>query len=320
MTPTAPMGALTLADLFSATLATYRRKFWLFLSLALVPLVLLLVVFLVVALVVVLNGWQRLPEPQAAATALTILLVAFVPIYAISLYSVVLSGRAAVATIDLAVGRGEPTWAGLRERTRGLGGRVLLLYLCGVGLALGLMALVTAVVFGVFALNDSRGLALGRDLPAFIGLVLVAGFLLVPVVYALTIKLLYTVVAMAEEGLGPFAALARSWRMTAGAFWRTLGAYLTAAIVVGAVGSLSQLMVFPVSVVPLIRDGGGAWIGVVVSILAGVITLALNAAVMPFSMIWCALMYLGRRREQAGQTVLASWASHTPAPPPPGWL
>lgn len=313
-TPTAPLGALTLGDLFSATLATYRRKLWLFLMLALVPYLLMVVVFLVVMAAILLNAWNTMSEPEQALTALGIVAVAFVPLYALSIYTMVLSGRMSVAAIDLATGRGEPTWANLRERTRGLGVRVLLLNLGVLALTLGVAMLVSGFV--VFALLGSRDSAsLSYTTSTLVGLGMIALFVLLPLVYALAVKVLYTVVVMAEEGLGPLAAIGRSWRLTDGAYWRTVGYYLVAALAVMAVGTLAQVVLLPLSAIP-VRGSNDLALGVIVSLVSGLVVLALHAVVAPFSAIWYALMYLGRRREQAGQPVLPAWMRQ-PSPQPP---
>ena len=57
------------------------------------------------------------------------------------------------------------------------------------------------------------------------------------------IRFLYAYPACTLEGLGPLPALKRSWELTRGVFWRTLGRYLLVSVAIAALTSiLSSLM------------------------------------------------------------------------------
>ena len=74
-------------------------------------------------------------------------------------------------------------------------------------------------------------------------------------------RLLYFVPALALEKLDAVAALRRAWALTRGAFWRTLGYYVVAAVLVAipsyAVSFISQFFAFPVSNTSSLPEVGG---------------------------------------------------------------
>ncbi|MBA2275298.1 MAG: glycerophosphoryl diester phosphodiesterase membrane domain-containing protein [Chloroflexi bacterium] len=117
----------------------------------------------------------------------------------------------------------------LRRLPRILGTAVLGT-LAFVGLLLGgvMMAVLLATLGGV----DPSGGGLG----VFLALVALVAFVLAAMVLSVRWSLAIVVVALEERG--PLAALIRSWRLTAGAAWRTLGILLLVTLVVAVIGGL----------------------------------------------------------------------------------
>lgn len=110
------------------------------------------------------------------------------------------------------------------------------------GLAIGLITLailtVIALVFGLFALifglglnaTDGSGPAGIISMVALVGAVIVAYILVLFVLFApglyLSARWLAAIPALMLERLGPIAALRRSWHLTQGHFWRSVGVML----------------------------------------------------------------------------------------------
>jgi membrane-anchored glycerophosphoryl diester phosphodiesterase (GDPDase) len=158
------------------------------------------------------------------------------------------------------------------------------------GLCLILFIPVVAVLGGLVALVvvafESGSDALGAvGVMAIVGVCVVLGFV--------AIRLAVSTPALVLENLGVFAALARSWRLTAGRFWRTLGVLLVASLLIGVVqqvlGFAFQLVgvLFGFLVVATMGDDtSGALFGIVTfgvtivgGLLAGLITQPFLAAV-----------------------------------------
>ncbi|PFG16697.1 glycerophosphoryl diester phosphodiesterase family protein [Propionicimonas paludicola] len=142
-------------------------------------------------------------------------------------------GMSALAAYE--IGQGErPTFGGVWTRSRGF----LLRMAPVIALFVAALVLVLALGAGVVAMGISA--VLDRSEARILG-ALGLYFLLVtaqaPVTWWLKVKLLYTVQAVAIEQASGFAAMRRSWTLTRGAFWRTLGYYLVGSLAIGMVVS-----------------------------------------------------------------------------------
>ena len=103
-----------------------------------------------------------------------------------------------------------------------------------------LVMLATLLAVGVVAGFVLWAVALGTQRSSLtalpIVLAVVFGLALIVVAVWVSIKLLFVPAAIVLEGLGPFAAIRRSWRLCAGYFWRTLGITWLLQAIVGMVG------------------------------------------------------------------------------------
>ncbi|MBC7291599.1 MAG: glycerophosphoryl diester phosphodiesterase membrane domain-containing protein [Actinotalea sp.] len=123
--------------------------------------------------------------------------------------------------------------------------RTLLLLVLAILQMVALVVLAVGVVgvVAVLAAADQPGLAVAALLvlgPAAIALGVWIGF-----------RLLLLPPALVLEGNGVWATVKRAWRLTRGSFWRILGIYLLASVVVAIVG---QVLAVPVSVVAMIAN------------------------------------------------------------------
>jgi hypothetical protein len=110
-------------------------------------------------------------------------------------------------------------------------------------LALGVLIAIAVGAVAALAVADQPGLAVA------------AGLVLVPAVVVLAVwvgtRLLLLPPALVLEGNGVLASVARAWRLTRGSFWRILGIYLLASVIVGIVG---QVLSVPVSVIAAVAQ------------------------------------------------------------------
>ncbi|MFI6426512.1 hypothetical protein [Promicromonospora sp. NPDC050880] len=95
-------------------------------------------------------------------------------------------------------------------------------------------ALLVAVVAGLFAVDVTLGV---------IGIFLALAAAVVGGVWLFT-RVLLAAPALAVEGGGFWATVARAWRLTRGTFWRVLGIYLLTSIILSVIG---QIVSIPVS-------------------------------------------------------------------------
>lgn len=291
--PTAPPGPLTLGDLFSSTVATYKRGWKLFLPLACIPIAIYAVAFIVLGIVMVLAfiplANTRVPDFGAAlGPIIGVSALAIIGLIAISIFCYVFYGRMMLASLDYATGREVPTWATLAQRTQGLMGRlVAFAAICaGVGIA---AYLVFAIVIGATVFGLSRN---NSGAAAFIIFLAVAAFAVAAI--WISVKITYTLVVMTEERLSAMDALKRSFALTKGAFWRTFGYSLVIGLVLGVITSIPQGMMNT----GLQNASSGSGFGAM-GLLGSLLVLVVSIAVVPVSYIWTSLMYLGRTRELA---------------------
>ncbi len=187
-------------------------------------------------------------------------------------------------------------WRHVRPRIGALIGWALLLSLV-VGLVVGVFALI------VFGLGTLGGAAIGFAI--FLGIIGVLG--LVVAFYWISTKLAFVPSAIVLERMRIRAAIARSWSLTRGYFWRTLGITLLVATMLGIA---SQLVGLPAQfllplVAGLIAPNGADQTGTIVAVVAiGVLTIVLLAVVTGISLVvqgaTASLLYLDLRMRKEG--------------------
>ncbi len=289
-----PAGQLTLGEIASGAWRVYKARFGLFVKLLLMPFLLMLGATLILALVL---AGIRLADTRNVSGALPPAVIGALALFSIavlliSLLQYVYQGRTVIAGNDLATGRETPTGANLADRTRGMLGRVLILVLIGFALSIVVVLVLAAILVPIsMAGSNSTGGGGGGAI----------GLLLMPVLYVgiiwLSVKLTYTIPAMAEEGLGAWDAIKRSFAVTQGAFWKTLGYQIVLAMIALALMVIPYIILM-VSAFGLGRDGQPSPAGMV-GLVIGVIALyGVLILVVPYQYIFTGLMYLSRTRER----------------------
>lgn len=246
----------------------------------------------------------------------------------VGVITVLVGGLLIRLTRDTLEGR-RPTPAELLRPLGGFAARMLPLLAVGAVLYVALMALfVLPLAPGLSTLAepypDSEAIGLG------IGIAVLMLLVATPVAVFLGVRLLYLVQVVAVEEIGGIAALRRSWRLTAGAFWRTFGTLLVAYLMVYAATMVVSLVsqVFTVGAMaglenssPLSPEFLAAFLGAMVVPL--VTQALLQVAIFPFLQVVITVMYLNRTRELAtpapapGQPPAPYGHPATPYPPNP---
>ena len=173
-----------------------------------------------------------------------------------------------------------------RETLRRLGRRL------GATLAYGgLVSL--AVVVGI-GLAGGLVVAIGADSGAGVAVGMLAGLVALIVAFPLSVKLMFALPVIAVEGLGPIAAIGRSWRLTHNRFWRTFGISLLASFIVQMAASVMSQLLSVVSLLVSMDNPAAASVGLLAtSLLATTLTVPLQAGV-------TALLYVDARIRDEG--------------------
>lgn len=188
-----------------------------------------------------------LPDPNGARAAVTTaqadaLVRASLTFIAASLLEAVASAMVAVAfsrvvATDYAARRPGFREAAVAVARRGPAAVGAILLSLGATIAIGLGGATIALAIISASGTDARGGGLG----VFLALIVVVSCVAVAIV--LSVRWSLALVAVAVDGTGPLGALIRSWRLTAGAAWRTLGVVVLATLITAVLGGLvSELL------------------------------------------------------------------------------
>ena len=296
-----PPSPMSLGPMLSTSFAVVRHRLGLFAGLALIPaavIVVSTVVFWVAyaaGLLAMISG--RFYSPGAIASALVGIVVVILLIGVAgglaTMWAAALMVRLAHETM---AGR-RPGFAELRQANRGFLGRMvpayLLLLVASIGAGLVVML---PVILGAVAGSRSSGsgMVAASGISALLMVALYVG------AFVAEVKLVYLVQVTALEGQGGMAALKRSWGVTSGAFWRTVGYLLVAGLIVGgiffAVTVTMQIAVLVLSASGSSGYGSGfgnaqlAGAGVVL-ILYLLVALALQHFLTPFAHAFTTMMF-----------------------------
>lgn len=311
-TPTFPRGTLSVGELFSATIATYRAKFGLFLALGVLPAVVWLAVMLGV------TAWaladyerhQATPGLGADLAALGVLLVVMlggvVASAVMMLPQLWTNALTSLATRALASGH-RPTLGEVLARNRGFAGRAWVLILAMIGLGL--------LSYGMARLPDLLPYGTGGARDTILGWLSYLIFVGEAALLLVMVRLVYVVPVMAIERASGMAALRRAWELTRGVFLPTLGALAVSALFVGAVAGVASSVGFTVMVAGSVSDDHFVTPTTWTTFLIG--QTILIALLTPFGSIYIAGMYVNRLRQLAGEPPSA-YFRHPGGPAQPG--
>ncbi len=321
--PVFPASPLRFGDTLATTMRLFYRHVGLWLGLLALPVVgnvvatfgmMAAALFAVIAVLIVVSGGPAVsginPFDEIAAAAPE-LIGAAVVLLVLSFVVVLFSGRlyAAISVAVKQVAYDErPSFGQAWSATRGMQWRLLPLLLLLFGITvilLGLVVVVVIVVMGEAAARSSDAALGAFGLLGLLGAFLY--FVASLAVLALRTKFYYLLPAMANEGLGPMAGLRRSWQLTKGEFWRTLGYLLLIAVANGFLFSIPQsipsMVFFPavdtsdeLDVLNLLVSNVGMWLFYLLVAVASFVSFALAGVLQ-------AVLYVDRVRRERGEVL-----------------
>jgi len=200
------------------------------------------------------------------------------------------------------------------ERLRGRVGRLIGWALLRTLASLVLVAVWSVVLVVVIAtLGDSS-----------VGGTVVVVLLLVVALFAavvwLGVRVGLVAPALALEGRGLGATIARAWRLTRGSFWRLFGIYLLASIIIGFA---ANLITYPITLITTAIGGASESSEVmgVSTIVASVLSIIVSTAITTiFTASVVALLYIDVRMRREGLDVQLAAAAQAPEGGTPGGM
>jgi hypothetical protein len=238
-TPLIKPSPMDIGDLFSATLGALKRRFGLFVLFAFLP---ALVTTVLVAAAIILIGlsFASVPTTGSPSTGLLVagIIILIVGIIFGALTQVKAYGLMTLAAYEIAQGN-RPTARGLFQTSRGFLPRMASVIAIIFGVVILYYGLIAAMLVTTVGGAAARGAEhAGAAIAAAVGLIALISLVTVVVAMFFSVKLLYTLPSVAIEARGGIDGMKRSWSLTRGSFWRTLGYYLVAAIAIIALTSL----------------------------------------------------------------------------------
>jgi len=237
---------------------------------------------------------SRILEVLAPTAAVSVVLAFIVDTVLTGLLTVVI-GR---SVLGHKITAGE-AWQIARPRLPALIGATLLIPLILIGLWVAY-----AIVLLILALAHAPGALIGglAVLGAIAGVVLTIWF---------TIMFRMAGPAVVLEREGPARALARSWRLVRGSFWRVLGITLLAGLIVLITAAVLQI---PFSLLAALAGGGNAMLpgtggnvaGILISAVGGVVA---GAVARPISAGVAVLLYVDLRMRREGLDLILQTAA-----------
>ncbi len=249
-TPVLKPSPIDIGGLFSGSFEALKRRFGLLVLIALMPSLVVLAVIvagtmLMLPSIIALANGDRTAAPAGLVAGIAVLVLGMVFAALVQLKSY---GMLSLAAYEIAQGQ-RPDFRGLLSRSRGFLPRMAAVIAIGFGVVIVFYLLLFLVMGAAIGAAASGGRTESGAVVALFGMLTLVMIAAVPIGLFLTTKLLYTVPAVALEQLGGIDALKRSWNLTRGAFWRTLGyfllGYLAVAAVSYAVGLVGQVILVP---------------------------------------------------------------------------
>ncbi len=289
--PTVPNRVLDVGDIVSGAFRTVRAAPAIFLGLPL----LLVVPGLLLALVIVALAGTSVATDGAArsGTGLAAVLAGVLGGLAMAYAAVRVSGATTIGAYQVALGA-RPSLPSLWRAAGGIVWRLLALVILGF--------LVMLVVTGVIGAIITAIAAAGHEGWA-VALMFVLFILALPLYAVLAVKLTFVAQVVALKKAGPIAAAQRSWALTRGQWWPTLGRLVLLYVLAIPISVVTQIAVVPAAVMDPGNAQGLTW----AMLPAIAIMLVLAFLYGAYSAAYLTLMYLdARRREEAIATLPAA--------------
>ena len=315
-----PLRPLTLTDLFSGSFSALRKN----------PSVLFGFTIIVMTVVALLSlAGTMLPlfsftslmgdlDPQASSKALldsaymsvVSTIVGYIALLAGSfLAGTVLDGVLSVAVSQLVIGKKitfKQSWALVKPRLWSMLGASFLSML-----AVG-SPLLVLVIFFFMSLYSWPG---SDAFFSLFGLLLALALPVVLVSYVISIRFLYAPICAVLEEKGPIEAVKRSWALTSGSFWVTLGRVILINVVVGfiaglivqVIGIIAAIVMFTILGDP--SDPSNVWSTIILYGVISALQMLAYSLVVPILAAYQTLMYVDEKIRKENFAPLLAHAS-----------
>lgn len=299
-----PLRPLTLTDLFSGSFSALRKN----------PSVLFGFTIIVMTVVALLSlAGTMLPlfsftslmsndlDPQASSKALldsaymsvVSTIVGYIALLAGSfLAGTVLDGVLSVAVSQLVIGKKitfKQSWALVKPRLWSMLGASFLSML-----AVGSPLLVLVILF-FMSLYSWPG---SDAFFSLFGLLLALALPVVLVSYVISIRFLYAPICAVLEEKGPIEAVKRSWALTSGSFWVTLGRVILINVVVGFIaGMIVQIIgvIAAIFMFTILSDPSNVWSTIILYGVISALQMLAYSLVVPILAAYQTLMYVDEK-------------------------
>ena len=312
-----PLRPLTLTDLFSGSFSALRKN----------PSVLFGFTIIVMTVVALLSlAGTMLPlfsftslmgdlDPQASSKALldsaymsvVSTIVGFIALLAGSfLAGTVLDGVLSVAVSQLVIGKKitfKQSWALVKPRLWSMLGASFLSML-----AVGSPLLVLVILF-FMSLYSWPG---SDAFFSLFGLLLALALPVVLVSYVISIRFLYAPICAVLEEKGPIEAVKRSWALTSGSFWVTLGRVILINVVVGFIaGMIVQIIgiIAAIFMFTILSDPSTVWSTIILYGVISALQMLAYSLVVPILAAYQTLMYVDEKIRKENFAPLLAHAS-----------
>jgi len=186
----------------------------------------------------------------------------------------------------------------VRERIWQVVGLALLLLAINLGLTLMAFGIPFAGILFGSSLAMSGAEDLGLALTLIFGL---GGVILGIALFAwIMIRIYFAMPAVVLERLGPGQALARSWRLTRGSWWRMFGIVLLTLVLVSVVTMLLSFPFSLLSTLPMLFMQDSSWAGVTNGAILYVGDVLAHAITTSFTVAVTTLLYIDLRIRREG--------------------
>lgn len=313
-----PLRPLTITDLFSGSFSALRKN----------PSVLFGFTIIVMTVVALLSlAGTMLPlfsftslmsndlDPQASTKALldsaylsvVSTIVGYIALLAGSfLAGTVLDGVLSVAVSQLVIGKKitfKQSWALVQPRLWSMLGASLLSML-----AVGSPLLVLVILF-FMSLYSWPG---SDAFFSLFGLLLALALPVVLVSYVISIRFLYAPICAVLEEKGPIEAVKRSWALTSGSFWVTLGRVILINVVVGFIaGMIVQIIgvIAAIFMFTILSDPSNVWSTIMLYGVISALQMLAYSLVVPILAAYQTLMYVDEKIRKENFAPLLAHAS-----------
>ena len=301
-----PLRPLTLGTMLGAAFQVLRRNPRPMFGFSLLLTGVIFIVTLLVVGVVSFFAFSRVASATgadeqaiAAGAVATVILSALVPVVLSIIVTAILQS---IVVLEVARGTlGEKLrLGGLWRAAKGRIGAVIGWALLIAGAAIAALAILSAVIGLIIAFGGTAGLVVGIVLG-----VLAAGAAVV-LAFWLSTRLCLVPSALMLERLPLRAAITRSWSLTTGYFWKTLGIQLLVAVIVQTVASiisapLQLLLTFGGFLINPNGESGGMIAGaVVLYVLTIILSIVFGAIASVIQSATTALIYIDIRMRKEG--------------------